>query len=89
MHPLASKTARVGLIYASLCGLLLWASLRERLSLAADWRYAALRELMLEEAPAPDVIFLGSSRTARGLKVKLPAAKPCDHAFALKVVPKS
>ncbi len=67
MHPLASKTARVGLIYASLCGLLLWASLRERLSLAADWRYAALRELMLEEAPAPDVIFLGSSRTARGL----------------------
>lgn len=29
------------------------------------------------------------SRTSRGLKVKLPAEKPCDHAFVLKVVPKS
>jgi alpha-L-fucosidase len=29
------------------------------------------------------------SRTSRGLKVKLPEEKPCDHAFVLKVVPKS
>ena len=28
------------------------------------------------------------SRTARGLKVKLPEAKPCDHACALKIIPK-
>ncbi|MBT4497345.1 MAG: alpha-L-fucosidase, partial [Gemmatimonadetes bacterium] len=29
------------------------------------------------------------SRTSRGLKVKLPEEKPCDHAFVLKVVPKN
>ncbi|MEE3259232.1 MAG: alpha-L-fucosidase C-terminal domain-containing protein, partial [Candidatus Latescibacterota bacterium] len=28
------------------------------------------------------------SRTARGLKVKLPEEKPCDHACALKITPK-
>lgn len=40
------------------------------------------------------VEFLGSntelkwSRTARGLKVKLPEEKPCDHAYALKITPR-
>ena len=40
-----------------------------------------------------DVSLLGHSgkldwkQTARGLEVILPAAKPCDHAFALKMSP--
>ena len=28
------------------------------------------------------------SQTMRGLKVKLPAEKPCEHALVLKITPK-
>jgi alpha-L-fucosidase len=45
------------------------------------------------QARVKDVTLLGHDgrlewkQTARGLEVTLPAAKPCDHAFALKVSP--
>lgn len=61
-----SKTARVALFYVLLCGGLLAWSNRARLSLCGEWRQAALRELCLN-GPEADVLFLGSSRTARGL----------------------
>lgn len=66
MHPLVSKTSRVGLMYAVLCALALVVAQRWRLALCTDGRDGAIRELSLDPRPA-DVLFLGSSQTARGV----------------------
>src|SRR5688572_8736920 len=66
MHPLLSKTSRVGLMYVVLCALALGAAQRWRLALCTDGRDGAIRELSLDPRAA-DVLFLGSSQTARGL----------------------
>jgi hypothetical protein len=66
MNPLRSKTARIGLWYVLFCGLALAAAQRWRLAQCTDARDAVIRELSLGEQDA-DVLFLGSSQTARGV----------------------
>jgi hypothetical protein len=61
-----NKTARTALWYVLMCAALLAVARAQRLALCADWRFAALRELQRSGEDA-EVIFLGSSRTARGL----------------------
>lgn len=65
---LTSKTARVGVFYVLLCALMLIWSQHERLGSCIDWRLALLREMEKDKTLAPDVIFLGSSRTVRGIR---------------------
>jgi hypothetical protein len=65
-HPLRSKTARTGLGYVLLCAAALWVAQRARLAQCTDARDAVIRELSLDRTGA-DVLFLGSSQTARGL----------------------
>ena len=67
MSLLRHKTVRLALWYILLCGAAFAWSRNERYSLCPDWRFAALRELMKPWQPPPDVLFLGSSRTARGI----------------------
>lgn len=64
---LAHKTVRTALAYVALCALALGFARWQRLALCADWRFAALREEMRSGEPA-DVLFLGSSRTSRGVR---------------------
>ena len=66
VQALTSKVARTALIYALFCALALCVSNRARLALASEWRLAALRELELR-GPDADVLFFGSSYTARGI----------------------
>ena len=61
------KSARSLIWFVLLGGAALWLTLDQRLALCSDWRYAILRELERAEGPSPDVLFLGSSRTARGV----------------------
>lgn len=63
---LTCKTARTTLLFLLLCGLAACVRHRLRLGLISDWRFAVLRELALEE-PSVDLLFLGTSRTARGI----------------------
>lgn len=67
MSFLLSKTLRTALFFVAFSALSLWFSNRERWALAGEWRHAALRELMQDEGAAPEVLFFGSSRTARGI----------------------
>jgi alpha-L-fucosidase len=52
-------------------------------------------DLRLYSGEVADVVLLGSeeklawSRDGDGLKVRMPAARPCDHAFALKITKKA
>jgi hypothetical protein len=71
MNFLAHKGGRLAVFYVLLCAGALAYSRSERLSLCPDWRFAALRELMKPSTATPDVLFLGSSRTVRGV---VPAA---------------
>ncbi len=64
---LTSKTARTALWFLLLCGALAVVRHRERLGLIEDWRFAVVRELLAEEQDA-DLLFLGTSRTARGIQ---------------------
>lgn len=66
MSFLNSKSARAGLLYIALCALAFAWTQREQLGLITDGRDATIRELMRDPAPA-DVLFLGSSATARGV----------------------
>jgi hypothetical protein len=66
MSALASKSARVAALYIVLCALAGWIARREHLGLVTDARDAVIRELMRAPERA-DVLFLGSSQTARGL----------------------
>ena len=75
MNFLSSKTARVGMLYVLLCALALGLSQHERLGWCVDWRLAMLRELVQDEARAPDVLYLGSSRTVRGIRPAVATAE--------------
>ena len=63
-----SKTARVGLFYVLLCALALGFAQRQRLGWCVEFRLAAMRELLQDEKLAPEVLYLGSSRTLRGIR---------------------
>ncbi len=63
---LLQKTVLAGLCYVALCLGLLAHSRHERLSLVQPTRSALVREMLCPEQPPADVLFLGSSRTARG-----------------------
>ncbi len=66
MSFLEHKSARAGLLYVALCALaFVWAQ-REQLGLVTDARDATIRELM-RDSSAADVLFFGSSATARGV----------------------
>jgi hypothetical protein len=67
MDFLKSKSARVGLLYIALCAAALAWSQRSLLGLVTDARDGALRELLLDPAPA-DVLCFGSSATARAVR---------------------
>lgn len=67
MGALTSKTAATGLVYALLCAAATWWAEREKLGLATDARPAVVRELVREKRPA-EVLFFGSSQTARGIQ---------------------
>lgn len=62
----ASKSARVALLYVALCALAFALTQREQWGLVTDARDATIRELMRDDARA-EVLFLGSSATARGV----------------------
>jgi len=64
----SSKTARVGLFYVLLCALALAFAQQQRLGWCVEFRLALLRELLQDEQRAPDVLYLGSSRTLRGIR---------------------
>ena len=65
-RPLRSKSSRMGLWFLAFCALALAVSQRLDLSLCADARHATIRELVRGERDA-DVVFVGSSQTARGV----------------------
>lgn len=65
-HPLRSKTALVGVWFVLFGALALWAAQRLELALCADARHAVIRELTRAGEPA-EVLFFGSSQTARGV----------------------
>ena len=71
MSFLRHKSVRLALWYVALCALAFGWARSARYSLCSDWRFAALRELMKPWRPEAHVLFLGSSRTARGV---VPAA---------------
>ncbi|MBI4881129.1 MAG: hypothetical protein HY812_15945 [Planctomycetes bacterium] len=64
---LLQKTVLAGLCYSALCLGLLAHSRHERLALLEPMRSALVRELLSTERPPADVLFLGSSRTARAV----------------------
>lgn len=64
--PLRSKSARVAAWFVLFCGLALVAAQRLQLGLCSDARHAVLRELVRAPEPA-QVVFVGSSQTARGV----------------------
>jgi hypothetical protein len=70
MHPLLSKSARVGAWYVAGCAIALLVAQRQRLALTTDARHAVVRELLHTRERA-EVLFIGSSQTARGV---IPAA---------------
>ena len=66
MHALTSKTARVGLLYAAFCAAAYGLSQSQLLGLCSDARHAVVRELV--RGPEDyEVLFIGSSQTARGV----------------------
>lgn len=71
MNAFSTKTARVGLFYVLLCALSLGVAQHWRLAWCVDFRLATLRKLVQDERREPDVLFLGSSRTVRGIRPKL------------------
>jgi hypothetical protein len=66
-----SKTARLGLFYVLLCAAALGVAQHQRLGWCVEFRLALLRELLQDEERAPDVLYLGSSRTLRGIRPKI------------------
>lgn len=64
--PFRSKSARLGAWFALFCALALGVSQRLELGLCSDARHAVLREL-LGAPEAAQVVFVGSSQTARGV----------------------
>ncbi len=60
------KTMVMGAWYVALCAVLLWYTRHERLQMVVDACFATIRELLAENVHA-DVLFLGSSRTLRGV----------------------
>ena len=64
--PLRSKSARVAAWFVLFCALALVAAQRLQLGLCSDARHAVLRELVRAPEPA-QVVFVGSSQTARGV----------------------
>ncbi|MBM3989792.1 MAG: hypothetical protein FJ298_02165 [Planctomycetes bacterium] len=64
--PLRSKSSLTGLWFLVFCALALAVSQRFELGLCADARHATLRELVRDERDA-EVVFVGSSQTARGV----------------------
>lgn len=73
MSSLSNKTARVGIFYVLLCALALGIAQHERLAACVDFRLALLRKLLQNETLEPDVLFLGSSKTVRGIRPKIAA----------------
>lgn len=65
-RPLRSKSSLTGLWFVAFCALALAISQRFDLSLCADARHATIRELVRGERDA-EVVFVGSSQTARGV----------------------
>ena len=63
---LRSKSSRTGLWFLAFCALALLVSQQLDLALCADARHATLRELVRGESHA-EVVFVGSSQTARGV----------------------
>lgn len=70
MAPFLRTTGRTVILYLALCAAALWVSNRHLLAWCGEWRHAALREVVLTR-PDADVVFLGSSRTARGIIPKV------------------
>jgi hypothetical protein len=74
VNPLATKTGRTAAFYVLLGALAFGVSRMTQLAKCTDWRLAALRELDQHAEPAfpgaADVLFLGSSRTVRGVMPK-------------------
>jgi len=64
--PLRSKSSLAGLWFLGFCALALAVSQHFELALCADARHATLRELVRAERDA-EVVFVGSSQTARGV----------------------
>lgn len=67
MSFLRHKSVRLAVWYVLLCALAFGWARSERYALCSDWRFAALRELMKPWRPDSEVLFYGSSRTARGV----------------------
>lgn len=65
-RPLRSKSSQAGLWFLAFCALALAVSQHFDLSLCADARHATIRELVRGESDA-EVVFVGSSQTARGV----------------------
>jgi len=68
--PFIGKTGRTALAYLAFCALALVVSNRNLLAWCGEWRHAALREVVTT-VPDADVVFLGSSRTSRGIIPKI------------------
>ena len=73
MNFLLQKSVRTACFYVLGCCACLFGARAQRLSLCADWRFAALRELQRPERGDADVLFMGSSCTARGVRPRIVA----------------
>ena len=81
MDAFTGKTGRTALLYLALCVAAVAVSNKHLLAWCGEWRHAALREVVLT-APDADVVFLGSSRTARGIIPKIFDQKHEEHVGA-------
>lgn len=79
MHPLSSKSARTGLWYIAFCALAYFGSHRFLAGLCSDERHAVVREFLRGSGDA-EVLFLGSSQTARGVMPKVFDARASELA---------